>query len=94
MQVRSDAVTVAGPLLLTSVNARHQVTCCSTPCVVVLDVVDSNRSLASLAPVTSRSNEVQHLCQVAGLASSVAAAEEEIADTLGEGRGAPASRQR
>jgi hypothetical protein len=42
VQVRSDAVTVADPPLLTSVNTRHQVTRGSMPCVVVLDVVGSN----------------------------------------------------
>jgi len=42
VQVRSDAVTVAGPQLLTSVNTRHQVIRCSMPCVVVLGVGGSS----------------------------------------------------
>jgi hypothetical protein len=59
VQVRPDAVAVAGPLLLNSVNTRHQVTRCGMPCVVVLDVVGSNRSLASPAPVAAYSSEIQ-----------------------------------
>jgi hypothetical protein len=59
VQVRSYAVTLVGPLLLTSVNTRHLVTRCVMPCVVVLDVVGSNRSPASLAPVAAYSSEIQ-----------------------------------
>ena len=57
--MRSYAVTLVGPLLLTSVNTRHLVTRCVMPCVVVLDVVGSNRSPASLAPVAAYSSEIQ-----------------------------------
>ena len=53
MQVRLDAVTMADSPLLTSVNTFDQATRCSLPCVVVLDVMGSNRSLAPPAPVAS-----------------------------------------
>jgi hypothetical protein len=60
--VRSDAATVAATSLMTCPDACHQAPRSRVRSVVVLDIVGSNRSLGSLAPVARTAARYSNLC--------------------------------
>jgi hypothetical protein len=60
--VRSDAATVTAAGLMTCPDACYQAARSYVPSVVVLDIVGSNRSLGSLAPVACTAARYSNLC--------------------------------